>query len=680
MSLTLPAVYSAVTAKAAFKENYIFQLYYVEDTSFTGISLGNTTVGGVYYEGCITNTPQIRESINLAKSTAKSSNISIKLANFKFNGSDFSEELFGGTNKYINHTVKIYSQLNDESTLSNCLQIFNGRLTDIKHNESSIDLQIESKKPWDFIGINDGLTTNDNTFIPVAYGDYTDSLSPTIFTTDQIYTLRPVVLNGFYFTYMAYVCGSIASNSDQLLYYEKAYDTFIPLDTTLADISGNGAYLCRCESNYQFGIKIRPIEYDGYTIVIGVDLYSVSNSGNAYDTSTSTYCRFRLEDTSGPGGGGQAYMKFNIQQETKDSVSYTMYVKWACASDAAGGSSLAASIKAYDSGDNLIGTISHGSTFSTQTESVALVDGSGVPVKPAYVRVYVDGDVQQAAMYVNLDVYDIYIDNEITLDEKVPLLYCGADGYTQGYSGGSGLADQVHETHRDMLDRFSGFDDTDGNIDGWAALDTARSGWNIRWWTLKEIPLKNVLEKLQYEGCFIFRFRADGSGQYIHIPNTPSADHTLTPDDFDNLKVEHVPFSELLTKQEIQYGKHPANNTYLTSQTFTNATARTNWNIQTKENIAQIKLDAYVAPTIPTTPHASPNNDFASYYDNIFGDIKVVGSCKVVNPAFYGIEVGDIVNFSSMDVKAFADNWTGDYMIIEQKRSPGNVYIKFREI
>ena len=105
----------------------------------------------MFYEGAISNIPQIRESIDLAKSTAKSSNISIELANFNFNGSDFSEEIFGGTNKYINKTVKIYSQLNDDSTLANCLQIYQGRLTDISHNEDSISLLVESKAPWDFI-------------------------------------------------------------------------------------------------------------------------------------------------------------------------------------------------------------------------------------------------------------------------------------------------------------------------------------------------------------------------------------------------------------------------------------------------------------------------------------------------------------------------------------------------
>ena len=106
--------------------------------NFTPISLADTTVDSVFYHGTITNVPSIRSSIDLAKSTAKTGNISLNVVNFQFKGDDFSAELFLGTRKYINRNVKIYSQLNGDSTLANCLQVYQGRLIDISHDDSSI--------------------------------------------------------------------------------------------------------------------------------------------------------------------------------------------------------------------------------------------------------------------------------------------------------------------------------------------------------------------------------------------------------------------------------------------------------------------------------------------------------------------------------------------------------------
>ena len=56
--------------------------------NFTPIALGSTTVDSVYYHGIITNKPSVRESINLVRSTAKVSNVSLGLVNFQYKGDD----------------------------------------------------------------------------------------------------------------------------------------------------------------------------------------------------------------------------------------------------------------------------------------------------------------------------------------------------------------------------------------------------------------------------------------------------------------------------------------------------------------------------------------------------------------------------------------------------------------
>ena len=97
--------------------------------------------------------------------------------NFNYKGDDFSAELFLGTRKYINRNVKIYSQLNGDTTLANCLQIYQGRLIDISHDDSSISLQLTEQRPWDFISFPQNKTTISNKYFPVCYGEFTESTS-----------------------------------------------------------------------------------------------------------------------------------------------------------------------------------------------------------------------------------------------------------------------------------------------------------------------------------------------------------------------------------------------------------------------------------------------------------------------------------------------------------------------
>ena len=48
--------------------------------------------------------------------------------------------------------------------------------------------------------------------------------------------------------------------------------------------------------------------------------------------------------------------------------------------------------------------------------------------------------------------------------------------------------------------------------------------------------IQDILEQMQYEGCFIFRFKQGDftKPQYIHIKDSPSADVTLSKNDILN--------------------------------------------------------------------------------------------------------------------------------------------------
>jgi hypothetical protein len=87
-----------------------------------------------------------------------------------------------------------------------------------------------------------------------------------------------------------------------------------------------------------------------------------------------------------------------------------------------------------------------------------------------------------------------------------------------------------------------------------------------------------------------------------------------------------------------------------------------------------------------TNPGGGDTNDgFSDYYMNIFGDIKKIISCEIVNPSVsYNLETGDIIQFSNtageMPVEPFGDNWADYYCIINLIRSPGKVALTVREV
>ncbi len=283
----------------------------------------------------------------------------------------------------------------------------------------------------------------------------------------------------------------------------------------------------------------------------------------------------------------------------------------------------------------------------------------------------------------------------------IKILYSASEGFSKGYAGGSGLADDVHEVHRDLMYRFAGVDYADAHMKDWtggggATVAGQRAGWGVRLWLLEPTSLKDILEQLQYEGCFIFKLVADSDGsgnpggKYILLENTyDSGDitYTLTNADYDSLNISITPFSELVTKTTYNYNRHPADNHYIDSETITNSTARSNYNIATDENASVVNLDFLIdCNNSPDTVYDSvnddlPNESIACYYDNIQGSPKVLVSTTIVNPAKFDLEVGDKVQFSDADVLPFGMTWANAYfMIVETRRTTQSLYITCREV
>ena len=746
MSLTLPSAYSSASKQGNIQENWIVQLYYDGGSSFTPISLADTTVDSVFYHGAITNTPSVRSSIDLAKSTAKTGNISLSVVNFQYKGDDFSAELFLGTRKYINRSVKIYSQLNGDSTLANCLQVYQGRLIDISHDDASIKLTLTEQRPWDFISIPQTKTTTSKKYFPLVYGAFTPETStvssPANCRDGYVFPAPVDVIRDNEIIALAH--DDITSAGDARLHFiesnvlDDGNIVIVPLD----DVNNNGfsyegGYANKTNFDLDRSFKVRPLSVnasDDYALLS-------DNGANMIDSDTSSKSELVAGDfnitANGTtvGGNDTLVFKFNIPQFEHELTAFTVTakIKFTISAEYIVAGTAALSFIAYDytanAGNTLHDTTTNTSTTGEQTLSITntsateyssniFSDLDGQTPNTLELRAYINATASAGSgaalstLSVDIEFYDIYITPRLKIPvadadtakhiavnqalEKIKYLYCGTDGLNNSFTGGSGVADTGLETHRDLLVRFAGFDDSDGDIYNYDAsldIEAARitTAWNIRWWALEPVELKKVLEQIQYEFGFIFKFRHDGTGSYWFIKDSYSSGdvtQTFKKDDITNLKINNTPFSQLITQMEINYVKHPAENRYLSSQTSKDTTnnPRTTWNLQAKENIAEVNLDMNVNKQGNTNPGGGDTNDgFADYYMNIFGDIKKIISCDIVNPAVsYNLETGDIIKFSNtageMPVEPFGDNWADYYMITDLQRSPGKIKIQAREV
>jgi hypothetical protein len=670
---------------------------------FTPIALADTTIDDVFYYGTITNKPSIRSSINLSNSTAKTGNISLNVVNFQFKGDDFSAELFLGTRKYINRDVKIYSQLNGDTTLANCLQIYQGRLIDISHDDSSITLQLTEQRPWDFITIPQD-KADTQVYEPIAYGDFTKNTEGTTTSFLSSKSLFPCSnvnygINGHVYFVYPKVYGSGAKPH----FYDSNIDQFIPFtdanDNTSTALSVNTVGVpIDMERGY---FLIRPYSPSGYT-----------NSSNAVDTDATSYASGESTPETATSGQTEEIDTLSIDLPTVDGDLTELYVYVKAELTHTDTSGVTASYLRVGKDSSNLALISKtsGGSGVVNTSGYTINGVSGYSRVDALGATTINVNLRTTALEITgpgaadgvavgaVKVYDIVLQIKVANDttnektasmdklSKLKTVYTGGDGLTESWSGSSGAIEHGHEAHRDLLIRFTGYTTTDP--ENWSALHTDRhiNTWKIRWWELEPVDLKKILEQLQYEFGFIFKFRADGTGSVIHILQTSelSATQTFTKEDIANLKINNSSLSDLLTKMEINYEKHPTGSRYLSSVTSANTTTRSNYNIQAKENIKNVNLDMNVG-TPNTSGQTDGNTDFYSYYDNIFGDIKKIISCDIVNPAKgYSLETGDIVQFSNtageMPIEPFGDNWADFYMITDLVRGLGTVKITAREV
>tara|TARA_R110002153_G_scaffold29914_4_gene91786 strand:- start:427 stop:2493 length:2067 start_codon:yes stop_codon:yes gene_type:complete len=670
------------------EENWLFNITHSGGNLY--LSLADVTYSSNFYYGAITNNPSIRESLDIVRSKANTSNITLTIADFEYNGSPISQEFFGGSNHYINRSVSTSIKVGSD----NPVVVGTFRILDISYDGDAIRMQMAAKRPWDGIELPVDKSTT-GVYVPVVYGNYSGHASNVFMTGKALYPAPRTSHSNqnIYFLAAKNEGSGVVAN-----YYDSRGDMFVyvePNSTATQTRDGKDAFEIKGKVNrtYQFRPQATATG-TGFT-----------NPGNAINTNTSDGA---TQSFTAASNAQSADLKLELPsiagKITSASLNYSAVI---VVSDEIGDSEAIIYDRSFGADTTLISRATNGTTTEASGTRNILSDiqNNGNRLPDDYVLRFQlsstagDGETGTTGVCTIKDVYLRFTTEEDYTNEpnaaalqevNLDMIYSGNDGLTNSWD--SSAITYIHDIHRDMLIRFGGV--TTSTPDNYSNLNTSRSQsnkeWYARFWQLKPRTLRQTLEKIQFEGGFAFRFKADDSPQYIYVKDSySSADYTLAKDDLANITVSNTSIADLVSKFVVNYETHPGNGTYINSQTCTNGTTRTNYNIAAKENIEQVNLDYIVqngAGTVGATDltGGSPNDGFANYYGHLVSNVKLMVEAEVINPAHIGIEVGDIVTFNNSDMypeKAFGSAWTNKaFMVIYLSRTPGKLKIKVREV
>jgi hypothetical protein len=686
-------------------ENWIVRLYYDAEGSndWTGVSTDTYST----YHPVITNKPSIRRSIDLAESKAKTGNISFKLINFNYQGNPFSEELLGGSRKYINRKVEVYSRLVNSS-----LQIYTGRLIDISHDIDSISLSITDKRPSDFVSIPNTKEAIADVWIPVAYGDFSKTTSANLYNEKFLYPAPEVTTSASLDKH--FLVGGANTNVNPH-YFDKTCNKFFPIldgaggsEVCNSPIVQNSINYVKINKECYKNIIVKPsMGTEHVPVGIGDPFPNPEDAwkiGDNYDTfpDVNTYYPYEYDYNAGTSysivAGERGRLKISTPHDHEAGSDMTITIKqefylWNLTSE----SYQTATSWRLLYGDYDISPIidicngSTGGTLgSSNTRAGTITLANWNTITQHALIWYTDNTALNTDGYEwRAKIFDVKISGSTKLDtsnhlananalKEIKQVYIGGNGLARSWDTGNS-ATKVHEVHRDLMYRFLGYTEQPENWSSGMDISTEKSSWKVKWWALKPEELQKVLDRLQKEGCFIFLWNTSGGGKYIFVKSSYSASdvsETLDENDISNINISKSPFSELLTKMDISYERHPAEDKYNKKTSFENSTARTNWNIGAKENTKSETLKM-VHDTVSGSD--SDVTGYWNYYNAIFGDVKIQVKCNIVNPAKMDLDVGDIVQFD-LDTKPFGYSWTQYYMITSLTRKIGEMSIECREV
>jgi hypothetical protein len=648
------STWSNLAKRANTEEFIVVELTYDDESAGKELYLSefDFALSSDKYHGVITNNPAVRESVDYSKLTSKVSNISITCTNIQYQGASLSSEIFGGSHKYINRTVTLYSCL-DHGNSGGWLERFKGRLTSITPDldKGTFTLSIESKTPFDLVSVASSRIGSGG-YYPAVYGTFTQNTSkPGSEDYCTSMDLFPVEVYWFNDTTVKLLSPRIYTSGARLHTYDEAQQAFIPLvdtDGNYQEATDSGLKTFSIATDLEYGWKFKPFEaYDGGANTTYSDPENAIDKPTVDDTFAGTYATCIFSWIS-----FETVSQLVCESKGSDipATTYTITVLWENTGDTINTFTLS------DSGSgtttlNSVATGTHTTTYTVNNEAL-----------PAFIYIDIISGVT-IANDITVKVYDVQIKANVGQDSTeetanalfrkgLKILYCSGNGIQDGgWIDGATDINEIHDIHRDLLYRHGGITATP---EGWSDIDTARRYWDVRLWQHKPVKLTEMINKLQLEGCFVYHTKSTGEGIYFTLNASYSAgdvDKTFTNDKVTNIKLSHIALKDVVTKWTAKSNPNPADDgKYLSSYIATSAN-RTTWGFTGDENIEDLDLDYLV-----TTDNSDTDiSEFTDYREQISGTIVQTVTFNIDNLSDMLIEIGDIVKFSGIITDPFGD-------------------------
>jgi hypothetical protein len=682
------ANWEADAAKANTREWWTVMLWYDDEAAgkFIYLSEQDFVNSGLKFHGVITNQPTIRESVDFKRCTSKVSNVTVDCQNIQYQGLPLSNELFGGSKKYINRTVEIFSSQMQNNYMG-WLQIFSGRLTNVVPDldKGTFTLTFENKTPFDLVSIPNTQTASGSArYFPIAYGDFSiNSSKPGAEDYCSSRALFPVEVEQINNRGIRTLAPRSYASEARLHTYDSGQELYIPLvgvdgnyqDSSDSTYDANGEVI-PLDTDYEYGWKVKPY----WCINLAVAPAAFSNATNAIEEPFDDQDQTDNGATASLIAGDQsATLIVNMQGIDIPITTYDVIIVWTNSADIA-----SARLTGYD---KLGGTINTDETFGTvtagtHTETITVTDDKLDNIYLiSFNRDSADSDIAvfdiRFAPNAKQDPTDTAAN--ASFRKNVKKLYVGANGLQDNlWVNGVTATDisEVHDIHRDLLHRFGGIT---GTPEGWTDINTEKANWDARLWLHKPTKLIGILEQLQYEGCFVYHTRATGAGAYLVLKSSYASgdvDMTLTNDRVKNLKITHIAPDDMVTKWEVSSNPHPADNSRYLEQETASSANRANWGFTGDENTETVELDYLVN----TAAGAVDMSGFTDYREQVVGTVVQTVKFDLAYSKDMLLEVGDIIQFSGIATDPFGDLNTIYWAVTKTSRSVGKMNITALEV
>ncbi len=684
-------------------ENWLVQIFKntnssvaYTDTPDLRFSLSETVYNSLDYYPAILNKPSVSYSLDLKGFTTKTGSVTLNIANIDLDGTTLLE-LLG--NEYINGTVSILSQIDNDGTAANALQIFSGRISSFGYRGNTIVLSVISNRPFQNVSIPNTKTSGsdseqyNNRYIPLVYGNYTPN---TEFVNGQDVYACPFLKNdGKNFIY---IIPESTTGSDDLEFYDKGMKRFIPLtDTNTSIVTVDGAKTLSVPKEMTRVFKILPDDVTA-TLSTGWSLSagSLANTYNGATGDSGTYANSAGFDGVSRG----VVFKLVVPQVTGKITAITLNLSGTYSQDIGGSPAgvegaffnLADALSGgfgSTSGDvvlvNSIKTDQTNTALPTSTDISGILEDSALP-DDLYLSFRFNAEDDGTFLSANVILNNMYVTVTATNDlanepiasqefnAGIEKVYLGRDIVAEGFTAYSSVAtltdlDNPVAIHRQLLHSILNVADsnTDAKIEnsgykGVAELrdSTLTSPTSTHWKTRLQLDepeeLEGIMKKLQYEGCFFFEFSAQAnqtaiSGvsplRYFTIADSVTAAADLSQIDISDYELGITNTQSLETNIVVNYKKHPAENQYLKEATYTSAVSGSvhgtifdNASHQKQEMNLDLLYDAV------DDVSGSRNSSWINFRKSLFGEYKTTVSATLVNPEKYGmLQVGDAIDF-----------------------------------